>query len=65
MPRHNKSLAHKPFSFYISCLNKQQYRNENEAQKAAEFHMLEHMGLELSVYKCDSCKYWHLTRQQK
>lgn len=41
---------------------KRRYRNEKDAGDAAEFQMLQDMSLELSVYKCDLCKYWHLTR---
>lgn len=63
MPRRNKTLSHKPFLFYKSCLNKKNYKNEKDALAAAEIQMLKNMSLELSVYKCNDCKYWHLTRQ--
>lgn len=42
--------------------NKKNYKNETEAQRMAELQMLENMSLELSVYKCNLCKYWHLTK---
>lgn len=64
MPRRNKPQKHRPFTFYTSCQVKNRYKNENEALKAAEFQMLQDMRLELSVYKCDVCRFWHLTRQK-
>ena len=64
MPRRNKTQSNKPFSFYISCLSKKRYKSEKEALNVAEIQMLQNIGLELSVYKCDTCKYWHLTRQK-
>jgi hypothetical protein len=27
--------------------------------------MLQHLDLELSTYKCDQCRGWHLTRQTR
>jgi len=62
MPRRNKSQKNNPFISYESCHNKRRYINEKDAQKIAELQMLENMSLELSVYKCDACKFWHLTR---
>jgi len=62
MPRKNKSIKHQPFSFSNLFCTKKKYRNEKEALDAAEFQMLQYMNLELSVYKCDMCRYWHLTR---
>jgi len=62
MPRNNKSIRHQPFSINGLFCTKRKYRNEKEAQEAAEFQMLHDMNLELSVYKCDLCRYWHLTR---
>jgi len=62
MPRKNKSTHHQRFSGSIFQCTKKKYKNEKEAQDAADFQMLENMSLELSVYKCDVCKYWHLTR---
>lgn len=62
MPKKNKSQKHKPFIFHMSCLSKNRYKTENEALKTAEIQMLQNTGLELSAYKCDTCKFWHLTR---
>lgn len=45
-----------------SCsLVKKSYKTEDEAKKTAEIQMLVNQGLELKVYKCDLCNYWHLT----
>ena len=63
MPRHNNTEKHQLFTFHFSCQNKRRYKTENEALKAAEFQMLQDMNLELSVYKCNDCSFWHLTRQ--
>lgn len=62
MPRRNQRVPHKPFVLHISCLDKRKYRSENEAKNIAEIQMLENMSLELSVYKCNECAFWHLTR---
>jgi hypothetical protein len=62
MPRHNQYTKHQPFVLHKSCDSKRSYKNEIEAQKIAELQMLENINLELSVYKCDSCKFWHLTK---
>jgi hypothetical protein len=65
MPRRTNVEVHKPFIFYQSCQDKHKYKNEKEALAAAEMQMLRNMSLELSVYKCNDCRYWHLTRQIK
>lgn len=62
MPRKNRSIKHQPFSSNDLFCTKRKFRNEKEAQEAAEFQMLQDMNLELSIYKCDMCIYWHLTR---
>jgi len=65
MPRKNNNSIHRPYSTSGLFCVKKRFKTEKEAQDAAEFQMLEHMSLELSVYKCESCKYWHLTRNVK
>jgi len=65
MPRKNKSTKHQRFATSLFQCTKRKYKNENEAQDAAEHQMLENMSLELSVYECDICKNWHLTRNAK
>ena len=62
MPRKNKSIKHQQFSTSLFQCTKKKYKSENEAKDAAQFQMLENISLELSVYECDICKYWHLTR---
>ncbi len=62
MPRRNKSVKNQQFVFFETCRTKRRYNNEKEAQKIAEIQMLENMSLELAVYKCNECKFWHLTR---
>lgn len=61
-----KKAAHAKPLFMITsmqnCNSKRKYRNENEATRTAEVQMLADMNLELSVYKCDVCRHWHLTR---
>ena len=65
MPRKHKPTPHVPFTAIQSCQTKRQFKNEPDATKAAELQMLMHLDLELSVYLCDQCKYWHLTRQKR
>lgn len=65
MPRRNNTQSHQPFRFISSCDTKRRFRTEREAIAAAEYQMLIKPTLELSVYKCEQCGGWHLTRQQK
>lgn len=65
MSRKNKIIKHQPFSADKFVCTKRRYRNEKQAQKAAELQMLENMNINLSIYKCDLCGYWHLTRNAK
>jgi hypothetical protein len=63
MPRRNKTGVNRPFTFNKSCQNKRSYKSEQEASNVAEIQMLEDMNLELAVYKCNECTFWHLTRR--
>jgi hypothetical protein len=63
MPRRNHQKPHTPFTPAKACSDKRPYRSEREALNAAELQMLAHPALELSVYKCDQCSNWHLTRR--
>lgn len=62
MPRRNYPKPHIPFTPPKSCEEKRKYRSEKDALDAASLQMLMHPSLELSVYKCDQCGKWHLTR---
>lgn len=63
MPRKNKSSKNSRSNFnHLFCV-KRKFRNEKEAHNAAEFQMLQDMNLELTVYKCNLCASWHLTRK--
>ncbi|MCX6728650.1 MAG: hypothetical protein NTV39_02695 [Candidatus Saccharibacteria bacterium] len=64
MPRKNRINKHQPLQLEKLVCNKKRYDSDREAQKAAETQMLENMNLELSVYRCDTCRYWHLTRKK-
>lgn len=61
MPRKNKQIEYtrpsKP-----TCDHKKRYETENEALRAAHYQTLINHGLGLSVYKCDICQKWHLTK---
>lgn len=65
MPRRNNTPVHKPFLFTPSCSQKRRFLKEREALDAAEHQMLIKPNLELSVYKCEHCGGWHLTRQTR
>lgn len=65
MPRKNKALPHQPYQRRSSCDTKRRYKTEQEATKIAEYQMLLHPDLELSVYHCQDCGGWHLTRQHR
>ncbi len=63
MPRHNKQIKHIKAIFINNCQTKRQYSTERQAREVADYQMLINNDLELSVYKCDSCNKWHLTRR--
>ena len=61
MPRRNKQIEYKKPE-KPTCDHKKRYETENEALRAAHYQTLINHGLGLSVYKCDVCQKWHLTR---
>lgn len=65
MPRrnHTPKLARRPIPLR-SCKEKRTYRSEADAAKAADLQMLMSPSVELSVYHCHDCKYWHLTSKK-
>ncbi|MEO7904430.1 MAG: hypothetical protein ABIR91_01400 [Candidatus Saccharimonadales bacterium] len=65
MPRRNQRPIHTPFHFVSNCQSKRRFATEKQAQDAADHQMLIDMDLELSVYKCDICGGWHLTRAKR
>ena len=65
MPRKNNQIKHTRLMISNNCQPKRQFLNEKEATSAAEYQMLINQNLELSVYKCDTCQKWHLTRRHK
>ncbi|MDB5178035.1 MAG: iviTM7 [Candidatus Saccharibacteria bacterium] len=62
MPRRSKPASHQPFRFGSSCQTKRRFGTERQAKEAADYQMLVKSDLELSVYKCELCGGWHLTR---
>lgn len=62
MPRKNNTVKHQSYPIDRMVCDKRRFKNEKEAGEAAEFQMLKNMTIELFVYKCDRCNYWHLTR---
>jgi hypothetical protein len=66
MPRRhtNKKHAPLPSGAVSTCDQKKRYRNQDDAQKAAELSELRDLSLELTVYQCPYCRFWHLTRKQ-
>jgi hypothetical protein len=65
MPRRNNTQIHNPFRFSSGCDQKRRFVREKEALDAAEYQMLIKPTLDLSVYKCEQCGNWHLTRQSR
>lgn len=62
MPRKNRIIKHNRLQVDKFTCNKRHYNSSDEAQAAAELQMLQKMNLQLGIYKCDLCNYWHLTR---
>jgi hypothetical protein len=52
------------YSFQLPCRQKQMFATEALALTAADFHMLENMSIELDVYRCEVCLFWHLTTKK-
>jgi len=63
MPRKNRQTIHEKQNYVTGCSGKRKFKSEREALKAADYQMLIKPRLELSVYRCDFCGQWHLTRQ--
>lgn len=61
MAKSKRPQSHKEFTPLLPCEGKNRYSTQKEAQGAAEFHMLENMNIELEVYECATCGYWHMT----
>jgi hypothetical protein len=65
IPRPRRRKVKTPFQPDLNCTSKRQFKTEAAAKEAAEFGMLQHMTVELDVYHCPNCNFWHLTRQKK
>jgi hypothetical protein len=65
MPRPRRRKDRAIFTPDLNCLNKRRFKTELEAIDAADHRMLENMTVELDVYICPNCRYWHLTRRIK
>ncbi|MDB5168152.1 MAG: iviTM7 [Candidatus Saccharibacteria bacterium] len=63
MPRRNQTQSYQPFRFVSNCQQKRRFSTERQAQESAEYQMLVQSNITLSVYKCELCGGWHLTRQ--
>ncbi|UTX50995.1 hypothetical protein KI440_02195 [Candidatus Saccharibacteria bacterium TM7i] len=61
MPKSRRTRTHKEYAFHLPCEGKNRYDTEKEASDAADFHMLENMNIDLMVYQCAICGYWHMT----
>jgi len=65
MPRRNNGVKYIRQVYQRNCDSKRRYKNEQEARQTADYQMLLNQDLELSVYKCDMCNFWHLTSNKK
>lgn len=59
--RTKKATDTKVYRFDLTCENKRFFKTEVEALEAADFRMLENMNVDIGVYQCPTCRYWHLT----
>lgn len=67
MPRKHTQTTHTPFSWQngvVICKAKRRFPSKLAAERAAELKNLEDTSLALTIYHCDQCKKWHLTRLQ-
>lgn len=65
MPRSRRPNSHKEYTYFLPCEGKNQYETEIAARDAADFHMLENMNIDLDVYHCHVCRFWHMTNTKK
>jgi len=65
MPRRNQTAPHTPFKFASNCQQKRRFADEKSAQRTADHQMLVTSNLDLTVYRCELCSGWHLTRQSR
>lgn len=65
MPRHNKTIPHKPPLPPISCAKKRRYISEKDALEVAAYQMTLKPEVELGIYRCMHCGGWHLTSINK
>ena len=63
MPRRNNIPNHTKFKFISSCDTKRRFGTKIQAEAAADYQNLIQSELELSVYRCELCGGWHLTRR--
>lgn len=62
MPRRNKPVKHTPFHIPLNEKGKVRYGTKKAAEQAAQYRMVEHPELELTVYQALNGG-WYLTRQ--
>lgn len=63
MPRRNNRIKQiKPLQI-SNCDSKRRYPTERQAREVADYQMLINLNLSLSVYRCEVCGGWHLTRK--
>ena len=68
MPRRTPITKHQRYQSDLTkntCQQKMRYSNELSARRAADLKNLEQTDLNLSVYQCNVCGGWHLTRQNR
>ena len=65
MPRRNIPQPHKPFHFASHCAQKRRFATEKAAEQVVDDQIFIDSKVKLSVYKCEHCSGWHLTRRIK
>lgn len=62
MSRRNRKITElKAYRFDPICEGKRFFKTEEEALEAADTGMLDDMSVSLGVYRCVTCRQWHLT----
>lgn len=65
MPKRRRKTDQNTYKYRDNCESKTRYESQAKALEAADFRMLENMSVALTVYKCDICNGWHLTRAKQ
>lgn len=63
MTKRRKTIKHSLMGPPSVCATKRKFATEEAALEGAELRMLDNMTLDITIYRCDECRQWHLKRR--